>query len=129
MARLREERDGILAWLVKGAVDALRGGLNPPPEVVRATDAYLHEEDLLGQWLETCTRVPPASGTAASELLSLFSGWARRAGAESDLVPTLKRFSTELSRRGVARQEVRTGVRFGLKAPDPLGFEDDSDAT
>ncbi len=129
MDRLREEREGILAWLVKGAVEALRGGLNPPPEVVRATDEYLHEEDLLGQWLETCARVPPASGTTASELLSLFSGWARRAGAESESAPTLKRFSTELSKRGVARQEVRTGVRFGLKAPAPLGFDDEPEPT
>ncbi len=48
--KLWEERSGILAWLVEGALGYLSAGLQPPDEVRAATKDYREESDLLGSF-------------------------------------------------------------------------------
>jgi P4 family phage/plasmid primase-like protien len=51
-ATLATEADGIMAWIVQGAVDYLRVGLAPPGAVSDATASYFGAEDTFAQWLE-----------------------------------------------------------------------------
>jgi P4 family phage/plasmid primase-like protien len=53
--KLWAEREGILAWCVKGAVEWLKKGLCHPAKVREASREYFADEDSLGQWLKECT--------------------------------------------------------------------------
>lgn len=55
--KLWDERDGIFAWLVEGAIDYLEGGLNPPDSVRVATDEYREESDPIGTFLISCCMI------------------------------------------------------------------------
>lgn len=50
--KLDAEASGILKWAVEGALDFLNlGGLNPPAEILNATQEYREEEDPIGSFL------------------------------------------------------------------------------
>ena len=53
--KLWAEREGILAWCVRGAVEWQKRGLNHPAKVREASKEYFADEDSLGQWLKECT--------------------------------------------------------------------------
>lgn len=52
-----EEGPGILAWIIRGAVDVFANGLQEPESVMAETRAYAEEEDHLGRFLEECCRI------------------------------------------------------------------------
>jgi len=51
--KLWAERAGILAWLVRGCLDYLQGGLREPAAVKEATEEYRRDSDPLGDFLKT----------------------------------------------------------------------------
>lgn len=54
----REEGPGILAWVIRGAVEAFGPeGLREPARVLAATAAYRGEEDHLGRFVEDALRI------------------------------------------------------------------------
>jgi putative DNA primase/helicase len=52
--KLREEHASILAWMVAGCLEWQRIGLAPPLAVTTATEDYLENEDILGDWVSEC---------------------------------------------------------------------------
>jgi putative DNA primase/helicase len=52
--KLCEEREGILAIMLQGWLDWKAQGLNPPPEILKATGRYRGEEDPAGAFLAEC---------------------------------------------------------------------------
>ena len=75
LAKLREERAGILAWAVAGALQWARGGLQPPEEVVAATQSYRQESDVLGQFIEECCIVDRLLTCKTNELYRRYRVW------------------------------------------------------
>ena len=76
--KLRQEWPQILQWAIEGAVKWSRDGLKIPPEVLAASEAYLAEEDIIGQFIEDCLeRLPEHSGqfTPMDELNTEFEWW------------------------------------------------------
>ena len=76
--KLRQEWPQILQWAIEGAVKWSRDGLKIPPEVLAASEAYLAEEDIIGQFIEDCLeRLPEHSGqfTPIDELNTEFEWW------------------------------------------------------
>ncbi len=114
MASLRDEAEGILAWLVEGAMLYEHEGLTPPREVTARTEEYLLEQDQLGRWLTTLERCAPGAGMRASDLYQQFGQWCAVEGVRADLT-TQKAFSQALKRRGVPAKETAEGVRYGLR--------------
>jgi putative DNA primase/helicase len=58
---LRAERAGIFAWLVRGAIEWARIGLEPPESVLAAGDAYKRDQDRIGQFVAArCVTEPEA---------------------------------------------------------------------
>jgi P4 family phage/plasmid primase-like protien len=53
--KLWAEREGILAWCIRGAVEWQKKGLCHPAKVREASREYFADEDSLGQWLKECT--------------------------------------------------------------------------
>ena len=117
--KLLAERDGILTWAVQGCLDWLRHGrLDPPRQVLDATEEYFEAEDALGRWLEErCVRYP----NAHSLTNELFTDWKQWADETGEFVGSQRRFSDLLITRGVEKWRSSAGVRgfrgVGLKSP------------
>ena len=117
--KLLAERDGILAWALDGCLAWQRlGRLEPPQQVMDATEEYFEAEDALGRWLdENCVRVPNAKSLTAE----LFNDWKQWAEAAGEFIGSQRRFSDLLMTRGLEKWRNGVGIRgfqgIGLKAP------------
>jgi putative DNA primase/helicase len=78
--KLRAERPGILAWLVRGCLTWQKEGLNPPESVLAATQGYRDAEDTIKTFLgERCIEDKMLHVRAAA-LYSAFKTWAEENG-------------------------------------------------
>ncbi|MCL9861852.1 phage/plasmid primase, P4 family, partial [Ralstonia solanacearum] len=117
--KLLAERDGILAWAIQGCLDWQRlGRLQPPQQVLDATEEYFEAEDALGRWLdERCVREANAKTLTAE----LFNDWKQWAEAAGEFAGSQKRFADLLLIRGVEKWRNTAGLRgfrgVGLKHP------------
>lgn len=80
--KLRLEKAGIFAWMVKGALDYLQRGLQVPAGVTAATAEYREESDPIGAFIRNACHV---SGTDADrespeELFNAYMRYAKREG-------------------------------------------------
>jgi putative DNA primase/helicase len=113
--KLRAEAEGILAWLVAGAVAYLKEGLEPPAEVMRRTREYFRGQDLLGQWLELYERCEAREGEKGSLLFQAFANWCDEQDETSYTPNTQTGFSIALQRRGFAGAKTKAGIVYGLR--------------
>ena len=110
--KLKAEAGGILNWAIKGAGLWLAQGLNPPPSVVAATEAYLASEDLLTQWVDDCC---VAAQNAEGQSSALFSSWRFFADAQGERAGTSTWFRNTLEGRGyVWQKKIKNNVFRGL---------------
>jgi putative DNA primase/helicase len=100
---IRDEADGILAWIVEGALAWQRDGLNPPQPVLDALRRYQEEEDTVGQFIDDCLVIKDddpqrgAIGRAAHEIYAVYVAWCKQNGH----TPTAQRgLSTRLKKKG-----------------------------
>jgi putative DNA primase/helicase len=109
-AALRGEAPGILQWAMEG-FEAYRaaGGLNPPERVLKATKAYLDEQDTVGAWLEDCCEVGQGGWTASADLFRSWSQWCQDAGMHAK---SMKRLAGDLARKGIVAERRRMGRGF-----------------
>jgi len=96
--KLRAEREGILAWLVKGALAWKRNGLPMPGKVQAATASYQADEDLVGQFLDECCTQGPECSVKASVLYKAFGDWCDRGGLKK---PGQRSFGEGIGERAV----------------------------
>ena len=85
LERLRAEKEGVLAWLVEGAVDWYRDGLNPPDAVLAASCEYQKEQDRVLHFLnENCETGPDFSVFLTADfdlgLFQVYESWCKEAG-------------------------------------------------
>ncbi|MDI9330154.1 MAG: phage/plasmid primase, P4 family [Alphaproteobacteria bacterium] len=127
--KLLAERDGILAWAVQGCLEWQRiGRLDPPKQVLDATEEYFEAEDALGRWLEErCVSEPNAKSLTAE----LFTDWKQWADSAGEFIGSQKRFSDLLLTRGIEKWRNTTGLRgfrgLGLKHPTVPSYTPYSD--
>jgi len=125
---LKGELEGILAWLVRGAVQYAAEGLPPPADVVKETRGYFRRQEPLVRWLEDYERCDPREGTAASALFEDFEAWARRHGFGRQVgAVNLTTFGPALEKEGVQRGRTNRQKLYGLRkaGADPAaGMED-----
>ena len=114
-AKLAAEAEGILAWLVEGAKEWYRVGLNPPLSVQKATEEFRASQDNVGLFLSERTVVDPegcvALSGAAESLYGAYKGWVNEMGCRP-LGRT--RFAKEVAR---AAPWATYGVHRDKKAP------------
>jgi putative DNA primase/helicase len=116
MQKLKSEDEGILAWLVDGAVAYSIEGLAPPAEVVVMTKEYFLEEDVLGRWLEDFEHCDPKNGETVSNLFNSFQAWCGEEGQVGGQPGSTKAFSLELGKRGFKKLKGNDATRFGLRS-------------
>jgi len=127
--KLLAERDGILAWALEGCLAWQRlGRLDPPQQVLDATDEYFEEEDAIGEFLdEDCQQ-----STVAREAISaIYQRWRERAERRGEYVGTSRWLTQQLINRGFARTRLHGGAKalsgLSLKPREMSGYMPYSD--
>jgi putative DNA primase/helicase len=119
-AKLKAEADGILAWIVVGAVAWNKDGLTVPQEVIAATNDYRNEMDSIGAFLaEKCMDGDKLSSYAA-DLYAAYCRWCESSGEHS---LSQRRLGTTLAERGYisgrcSYRNVAIWKGIGLKAEE-----------
>ena len=108
-ARLRapEARQGILNWMLEGALLWQREGLKPPQAVSDATQAYREEMDVLAAWLADCCVVKKVAEASAADLYRSYVQWREANGERAE---TQTSFGLRLTERGFERVKRRNGI-------------------
>lgn len=79
-AKLRQERAGILAWIVRGAVEWAEQGLNPPESVLRAKAAYQSSQDIVLAFINDCCTLGDGLWTSTADLRTALEEWQQERG-------------------------------------------------
>jgi len=128
--QLKLEADGILGWLMEGLRDYMEHGLDTPPEVLRKTEKYQHDNDDVARFIDDECLTEARAGTKVSawattqELYNRYTPWWR---AECSADPRKrmlgrKQFGMELDRLGYEVREGNRKPRVGIRlSPEPEG--------
>jgi putative DNA primase/helicase len=108
---LEEEGPGILNWLIAGAVDVLKNGMQEPASVMAATSLYAEEEDAFARFITDKCTLGPASGfrIETGNMRSEYSKWCREQG-EQEVSP--QQFGRDLKARYNVQQIRSHGRRY-----------------
>ena len=94
--KLKKEASGILAWLVQGCLEWQKYGLTPPASVIKATEEYKKEEDVIGQFIDDCCETGNGFEVKAGDLYKAYRAWAE-SGKEFILSQT--KFGMEMKKK------------------------------
>lgn len=100
---LAEEGPAIMAWIVRGAVTMIGGGLRIPADVAAATKEFQDSEDVVGQFLADCT-MPSTGYVTSNDLYAHYVKWCDRNGEEPK---KSNKFGPDVFKRGY--EKGRTG--------------------
>lgn len=122
-AKLRTELQGILRWIVEGAVLYHREGLGDPPEVAAATEQYRQNSDRLKEFLEDRCIIAPGMDNGLwkredcwvpiANLYPTYLAWAESTGDKHPLSKDL--FDDRLQQLGRRQDRVRPDGRRGTR--------------
>lgn len=108
--KLIQEADGILGWIIQGAVKWYQDGLSICPTIKQESAEYRTESDLLGHFLEERVKFDDAVRSIQTDVYFFYQNWCRTNGTN----PLSKiRLTQKLKERGV-RQLASNGKRFYL---------------
>ena len=107
-SKLLSERDGILAWMVEGALKWKKDGLKLSPTIRQEVATYRKDSDLLGEFLSECCVADPKTRIEQSTLYSRYQGWCDTNGMRSVAKAT---FTRRLVERGYDEAK-SNGKRF-----------------
>ena len=116
--RLRQQKQGILRWIVEGCLEWQKQGLAPPTSILEAVEDLTKEEDYLGQFIEDCLdqHTEPDQEhirTSCTTLHEAFTWWwSENMDSKERRVPGIKNINTQLRERGHTVQ--KHGGRFWL---------------
>ena len=113
-ARLESERhrSAILNWCLAGMCDYLANGIPDTNAVAEATDEYVTEQDVLGNFLEECCRVGRPGHVVFNDVMAAFHHWLEARG-ENPRAWNGKRLAGELKRRGFEKSRPMAGEDRG----------------
>lgn len=103
---LAAERDGVLAWMLRGAVTWGMLGLAEPEVIKGGVAEYRAEMDVLGRFLEECCQVLPQSTASARDIYLAYKDWCHEVNEK----PLSQRWlGQRLAGRGLQRRHERDG--------------------
>jgi len=119
MATLKAESEGILAWLVAGAVAYHRDGLEPSAEVVCMTSDYFKGQDSFRLWLDTCETCDPKDGHGPTRLYASYSQYCADNGFPPDINNNQTAFGKRMRDAQIPSGRFTGGSRrYGLRSID-----------
>jgi putative DNA primase/helicase len=84
--KLRAEFSGILNWMLAGCREWLAEGLQIPPEVQAATEAYQKEQDVIKGFVDECCILAANAIVPRSDIYREYEAWAKRSGESHPLI-------------------------------------------
>lgn len=108
LEKLKDESEGILAWLVKAAVAWQEDRLAEPAQVIDWSSAYISDNDPLSEWAYDCCVMEPKATEQAKLLHDSYAEWAARNGADD---MNMTAFGSAISRR-FRKTRTRTGAVY-----------------
>jgi putative DNA primase/helicase len=127
--KLLDEKEGILAWLTRGAkrwyssVESNNGNpaLGSCHAVDEATQNYINDNDTFGAFLVACTDKDTEAMVNASDLYVAYQDWSRENGEQYQMGTGV--FSSRLQERGYTKKRTNKGnVYLGLSLnPEAAG--------
>jgi putative DNA primase/helicase len=117
--KLRKEREGILAWMVQGCREWQRIGLAEPRSVMAATDDYLSESDLLGQFIAECCIVEDRAWCEATSLFQHFCAWCEQ---NSERPHKRREFVKQMDDLGFSQERITSGPNKGRYIRTGIGL-------
>ena len=127
MEKLWAEREGILQWLIEGAVKYHTHGLLVSPEVAAFTKDYVESQDVLSRWLGSLERCAPPDGLLASDLVFDYEKYCRSED-EPYAQMTAADMGRKLKQRGITGKRTSSGRRYGLRPKQDLAHDADAEA-
>ena len=122
---LKHEYEGILQWIVDGAMAYEEKGLSPPLVVQEATSAYFESEDLFQQWLASCCDLDANAHGNPTQLFNSFKCYTEDM---NEFTGTDREFRERLEKAGFKSGNSRgkggrhwKGVRLKTSAGNPAG--------
>lgn len=111
--KLKGELQGVLAWLVRGAIEYQRDGLNEPQKTKEARDEYRDEMDLLKDWMSECCEIGDFRETSQN----LWVSWKTYAESKNELryIPTARALSRRISGRFKIQKSNGKGYFLGIR--------------
>ena len=108
---LAAEAAGILAWAVRGCLVWRQGGLQPPEKILRATEAYREENDIIAEFIAAEATLDPETWTSTAELYERFTTWWPTTHSHHERVPERRVFGRLLGERADLREKKSGGAR------------------
>jgi putative DNA primase/helicase len=100
--KLKQEAEGILTWIVQGAIDWYSSGLQVCTHIKQESQSYRSESDLLGQFLEEKAELNVTSKTLEGDVFLIYQNWCRGNGNH----PLSKnRLTQKLKERGITQSK------------------------
>jgi len=114
--KLWAEAPGILAWLVRGCLGWQEMGLDPPQEVLDATEEYRAEMDVIQDFLKDKCIISANLSAPAADLYKAYGEWADEQGLTDKERLKQRAFGLALGEHGFRKGKSTGGVRtwFGL---------------
>lgn len=116
--KLRTELSGILNWALAGCMEWQQRRLDPPKEVIDATEGYRLEQDQVGEFIEEACVTADGISASASALFEGYCKWCKSGGVDA-LNQTM--FGRRLNDRGfhaerckITGRKLRCGI--GIRA-------------
>ena len=107
-SKLLNERDGILAWMVRGCLEWKRHKLKQSASVRRESATYRKESDLLGEFLDEVTKADQEAREEQSILFDAYRQWHDANGTRPGSKTT---FTKKLAERGFEATK-SNGLRY-----------------
>ncbi|MDP6998996.1 MAG: phage/plasmid primase, P4 family, partial [Candidatus Poribacteria bacterium] len=100
--QLEIEMEGILAWMVEGAISAYQDGLQEPKTVTDASQEYRQEFDSIGSFIDECCLQDINQKAQSSRLYQAYQQWCLENG---EYAHNNRQFTTELQRKGFSKRK------------------------
>ena len=123
--KLREELEGVFAWIVEGCLEWQQHGLEAPKTVTEATAGYRAEMDTLAAFISDCCVVHENASVPATPLYNKYVAWCEE---NHETRMNQRSFGQELKRRGYRNETLTSGPYKARKGWFGIGLRvDDSD--
>lgn len=103
--KLESEWPGILRWAIDGALQWQRRGLPRPKALIEATNSYLGEQDLVGNWLADQCIIRLGDRSIFESSSALYASWASYVRERGDDPGSQRTFNDSLRAAGVSGPE------------------------
>ena len=115
------EADGILSWVVQGAVEWYRHGLTFPDAIIQASQGWREDADLLGRFIDEKCITAELFEVKSSALYGVYKNYCEEVGERSD---SANKFAMQMEEKGFEKKKRKDGNYWlGIKVVEAHGFE------